>query len=203
MRNKGNVIEVFGTSALRLIIGRISVGRRTLQIVPSTVAGALTMEPDAPLAFFVTWTVYGMHLQGDTRGWRRRQKGNQLPQPRLAEWHRQRLKHDVVLLTEDQRTVIARECQRHCVHRGWHLWTVNARSNHVHVVVTASGFSGKTVRDQLKANCTRGLREEWSVFKDRPVWTVGGDWECINSKDDLEVVIQYASEAQDRMESKK
>ena len=72
----------------------------------------------------------------------------------------------------------------------------------MHVVVTANGYSGKVVRDQLKANCTRGLRERWSVFVDRPVWTVGGDWECINSEEDLDAVSQYAGVAQDRMESK-
>jgi REP element-mobilizing transposase RayT len=112
------------------------------------------------------------------------------------------LKHDVILLSPEQRVIVEQECQRHCDHRGWHLWEVSARSNHVHVVVTAAGYSGKTVRDQLKANCTRGLREQWAVFRDRPVWAVGGDWECINSEDDLETVCLYVREAQDRMEHK-
>jgi hypothetical protein len=158
------------------------------------------VNSDDPIAFFITWTVYGTHLQGDERGWRRRRKGEQLPQLRLAVWRRERLKHDVVLLSPEQRVIVEQECQRHCDHRGWHLWEASARSNHVHVVVTAAGCSGKTVRDQLKANCTRGLREQWAVFRDRPVWTVGGDWECINSEDDLETGCPYVREAQDRME---
>ena len=128
--------------------------------------------------------------------------GAQEPQPRLAQWRRERLKHAVLLLTPEQRATAERECQRHCDHRGWRLWAASARSNHVHAVVTAVGYSGKTVRDQFKANCTRGLREQWSVFRDRPVWTVGGDWECINCEDDLDVVCQYVSQAQDRMEHK-
>jgi hypothetical protein len=66
------------------------------------------------------------------------------------------------------------------------------------MVVTAAGFSGKTVRDQLKANATRGLRAEWPEFCNRPVWTVGGDWECINTEDDLEQVVLYVRDAQDR-----
>ena len=160
------------------------------------------MNDDDPVAYFITWTVYGTHLQGDERGWRRRRKGHQLPQPRLAEWRRDRLKHDMVLLNEEQRTVVEEECQRHCDHRGWRLWEVNARSNHVHAVVTAEGVSGKTVRDQLKANCTRAVRERWSQYSDRPVWTVGGDWVCINSDDELEEVCAYVREAQDRMEFK-
>ena len=154
-----------------------------------------------PLAFFITWTVYGTYLQGDERGWRRRCQGNQLPQPQLAEWHRERLKQNVILLSPNQRKVVEGECQRHCDHRGWRLWEANSRSNHVHVVVTANGCSGQTVRDQLKANCTRGIRQHWEEFRDRNVWTVGGDWECVNSEEDLETVSLYVREAQDRMGS--
>ena len=69
-------------------------------------------------------------------------------------------------------------------------------------VVTAVGFSGATVRDQLKANGTRGLREQGKVFCDRPVWSVGGDWECLNNEVDLETVCISVREAQDRMQFK-
>jgi REP element-mobilizing transposase RayT len=158
------------------------------------------MFADEPIAFFITWTVYASHLQGDVRGWRRRRHGDQLPQPRLAEWRRQRLKHQVMSLSPEQRAVVERESQRHCEHRGWQVWAVNARSTHVHVVVTAAGYSGKTVRDQLKANATRGLRERWQQFCGRPVWTVGGDWVCVNTEDDLEQICLYVRDAQDRMQ---
>jgi hypothetical protein len=158
-----------------------------------------SMLADEPLAFFITWTIYGTHLQGDELGWRRRRHGEQLPQPRLARWRRERLKHDVLLLTSEQRAVVERECQRHCEHRAWRMWAVNVRSTHAHVVVTAAGVSGKTARDQLKANGTRGLREQWSHFIDRPVWTVGGDWVCINTEDDLDQVCLYVHDAQDRL----
>jgi len=156
------------------------------------------MNNGDPIAYFLTWTLYGTHLQGDVRGWRRRRKGEQLPQPRLAQWRRERLQYDVLLLMPDQRDTVQAQCQSHCEHRGWRLWVANARSNHVHAVVTATGYSGATVRDQLKANCTRGLRERWEIFRARPVWTVGGDWQCINDVDELEIAIAYAGEAQDR-----
>src|SRR5437773_452209 len=124
------------------------------------------MLADEPLAFFVTWSVYGSHLQGDERGWRQRRHGEQQPQPRLAEWRRERLQHEVLRLSAEQRSVAERECRRHCEHRGWHLWVIKARSTHVHAVVTAAGYSGKTARDQFKANATRGLRERWPEFID-------------------------------------
>jgi hypothetical protein len=156
------------------------------------------MNADEPLAFFITWTAYGTHLQGDVRGWRRRRKGHQTSQPRLAQWRQERLKYPILLLSLEQRAVVENECHRHCSHRRWRLWEVNARSNHVHAVVTACGYAGDVVRDQLKANCTRGLREQWTEFQDRQVWTTGGDWDCINSDDDLESACLYVRDAQDR-----
>jgi len=66
--------------------------------------------------------------------------------------------------------------------------------------VTAPGYAGKRVRDQLKANGTRGLREHWEIFRDRAVWSELGDWRCVNTDEDLESVILYVNEAQDRME---
>lgn len=151
-----------------------------------------------PLAYFITWTVYGTFLQGDPRWWRKKRKGEQHPQPLLEQWHRDRLKHDVVLLNDDQREIVNAEIVRHCLHRQWKLWAANARTNHVHVVTTAQSVSGKIVRDQLKANCTRGIRENCKLFIHRPVWTVGGDWECLNNEQDLEQAILYVTEAQDR-----
>jgi hypothetical protein len=84
------------------------------------------------------------------------------------------LKHAVILLCPDERTALEQTCCRHCDHRGWRLWDVNARTTHVHVIVSAAG--GRTICDQLKAICTGRLREQWPEFRDRPVWTYGGDW---------------------------
>ena len=71
------------------------------------------MTADGPIAFFITWTVYGTHLQGDARGWKQRRKGNQPPKLRLAEWHRDRLKHPILLLSDKQRATVELECRKH------------------------------------------------------------------------------------------
>lgn len=154
---------------------------------------------DEPVGFFITWTVYGTFLQGDSRWWRKRDAGEHSPQPLLEQWHRDRLNHDVILLNDDHRKTIQSEVEFHCQNRAWKLWVVNPRTNHVHVVVTASGYAGDKVRDQLKANCTRGIVQIDKRFVGRPVWTTKGDVEFLKRDDDLEKVIQYASEAQDRM----
>ncbi|MFC1759200.1 hypothetical protein ACFL2H_10615 [Planctomycetota bacterium] len=154
---------------------------------------------DEPVGYFITWTVYGTFLQGDSRWWRKRNAGEQSAQPLLEQWHRDRLKHDVILLNDDHRKVVDSEIEFHCKKRSWKRWVVNPRTNHVHVVVTASGCSGEKVRDQLKANCTRGIREIDNRFVDRPVWTTKGDVQFLKTDDDLEKAVEYAGEAQDRM----
>ena len=156
-------------------------------------------DDEDPLGFFITWTIYGTWLQGDVRGWRRYRGGYEPLQPRLAEWRRERLLHPIVRLNDNSREIVAAEIESHCQRRRWRLWIANPRSNHVHVVVTAPGVKGSQVRDQLKANCTRGLREVHSRFRGRPVWSRGGDWQCLNSEDDLAAAIEYAGAAQDRM----
>ncbi len=153
---------------------------------------------DDPLAYFITWTVYGTFLQGDSRWWRQRERGSQLPQPLLDQWHRNRLNHDVVLLDSEQREMVETAISRHVVHRNWRLWVANARSNHVHVVVTAPKYKGNKVRDQLKANCTRELRQQNDVFVGRPLWTVGGDWISLYCEEKLENAVVYVGESQDR-----
>ena len=154
---------------------------------------------DEPVGFFITWTVYGTFLQGDVRWWRKKHAGELPPQPFLEQWHRDRLNHPIILLNDNHRNVVKFEIENHCSRRGWKLWIANPRTNHVHVVVTALGYVGETVRDQLKANCTRGLRDMDHRFLDRSVWTCKGDVQFLKTEEDLEVAIDYAGEAQERM----
>ena len=153
---------------------------------------------DEPIGYFLTWTVYGTFLQGDSRWWKTN-AGSSPPQPKLEQWHRDRLKHNIILLNEKHQLIVRTRIVEHCDHRGWKLWVASPRTNHVHVVVTAAGYEGKNVRDQLKANATGALRRYDSIFTDRPVWTTKGDVEFLKSDSDLDQAITYAGEAQERM----
>jgi REP element-mobilizing transposase RayT len=153
---------------------------------------------DKRLGFFITWTVYGTFLPGDSRGWTKYGMGKQLPRPFLADWAKEQLKHSIELLDPTDRACSRLSIEKIGEERGWKIWIANPRSNHVHVVVTAREYAGNQVRDRLKARCTREFRLQASRFCDRPVWTRGGDWKCINTEEDLESCILYAGEVQDR-----
>lgn len=150
------------------------------------------------VAYFITWTTYGTWLPGDARGWRKRHAGEQTSQPLLEKWCRGRMTGETVLLSQHQRCQVANACHSHAKVRGWVLHAINARSNHVHLVVSANN-APEIVRDEFKANATRVLRQDASALVYQRVWTRGGNCEVINGENDLEQVVQYVIEAQDRM----
>ena len=163
-----------------------------------------------PITLFITWTAYGSWLPGDLRGWKHWKKGEQQPQPRLEDWCRDRMKEKTVLLDEQHRILVEEVIREHSQIRGWELHAVSVRSNHVHVAVTVVPKTGnqdyrvadgvKRVRDEFKANATRVLRRCDKPIQNEKVWTKGGDIQFIDSEDDLEQVVIYIMESQDRMD---
>jgi REP element-mobilizing transposase RayT len=151
------------------------------------------------VTYFIIWTTYGTWLPGDARGWRKQKHGNQPPQPLLEAWCRRRMLENPVLLNETQRGKVEAVCRDHARIRQWKLHAVNARSNHVHLVVTANK-GPEVVRDQFKANATRVLREEPEAITHDKLWTRGGDCEIVDGEDELERAVVYVLEAQDRMD---
>ncbi|MFO0914759.1 MAG: hypothetical protein U0795_17505 [Pirellulales bacterium] len=110
------------------------------------------LNADEPIAFFLTWTTYGTWLPGDERGsWHRRQY--QLPNELLRQMAAAEMKESEFQLSQADRDVVERTIARHCAIRAWKLHTVNARSNHVHVVVTAR----VTSRRRFASNSRRGV----------------------------------------------
>jgi REP element-mobilizing transposase RayT len=150
-----------------------------------------------PLAYFLTWTTYGSWLPGDDRGWHGKGEAEIQPaNPLFVEMARSEMKEPEFRLSADQRQIVEATIRDHCRERYWHLHAVNARSNHVHVVVTAAGYQPETVRDQFKAWCTRKLKEAGATRT--RFWTEGGSRRWINREDDLEAAILYVLDAQDR-----
>jgi REP element-mobilizing transposase RayT len=125
---------------------------------------------------------------------------------------------DACRLDDEQRGVVERQIAETCNYRGWHLHAVNCRSNHLHVVVTASQ-APKIVRNQLKAWCTRRLkelevrrqqarRETWGTLTQdgsqgpcevairENWWAERGSQRFINNEDNLEAAILYVRDGQ-------
>ena len=109
-----------------------------------------------PLAYFLTWPTYGIWLPGDD--------GVGRVPPRLATSRSRSQTRGAG--PPDGRCLPSRPgparfveltIADHCRVRGWTLYTVNCRSNHVHVIV-AGDREPKEIREQFKAWCTRRLK---------------------------------------------
>jgi REP element-mobilizing transposase RayT len=157
--------------------------------------------PD-PLAYFLTWATYGTWLPGDERGWIEHRHGWKCEDgPREVE-AALRMTTTACTLEAAERRLVEETIRAHCRRWAWVLHAVNCRSNHVHVVVTAS-LHPDGVRDQLKAWCTRKLKEQ--ACKGRPTdrvrdkwWAERGSRRYLNQADDLEAAILYVRDGQNK-----
>ena len=112
-------------------------------------------------------------------------------------------------LDHEQRRLVETTIADHCRIRGWTLYAVNCRSNHVHVVVAANRGPDQT-REEFKAWCTRRLKEmeqgqlravsahlDTSSAVRQNWWAERGSGLYVNDEEALEAIIHYVREAQD------
>lgn len=176
-----------------------------------------------PLAYFLTWATYGTWLPGDERGWVDYHHGWQEPNPVLEQIAAASLTEDPCVFDPEQRELVEQNIRDHCQIRGWTLHAVNCRTTHLHVIVTANRHPDE-VRDQLKAWCTRKLKElevcrahtnptrqrgsanvaaPTSPTRERGRirthwWAERGSKRYLNDPDSLEAAILYVRDGQDQ-----
>ena len=153
----------------------------------------------APLAYFISCTTYGTWLSGDERGWvEDGTPGIQAPDAAREAAARERMTGPPVRLDEEQRAAVVATIRAHCEIRRWVLHALNARSNHIHVVVTADR-KPEEVMNQFKAWCSRRLNELSDRRGERRPdrwWTVHGSTKWINDEGYLHNAVVYVTEKQ-------
>jgi REP element-mobilizing transposase RayT len=154
-----------------------------------------------PLAYFITWSTYGTWLPGDERGWVEYRRGWHLPDPVRKLEAAAKMTENACRLGPEQRDAVHEQVAETCRFRGWTLHSVNCRSNHLHVVVTATE-SPEMVRSQLKAWCTRKLKNLAEAKAPRGItrenwWAERGSQRYINDEASLEAAIIYVRDLQD------
>lgn len=160
------------------------------------------MPPDDPLAFFLTWSTYGTWLPGDARGWVEYRHGFQLPDPILELESLARMTEGACRLAPHQRRRVHEQVAETCEYKRWVLHAVNCRTNHVHVVLT-SAAAPKIIREQLKAWCTRRLKEQQATAGlpqhelRESWWAERGSIRWVFQETDLAAAIEYVLDQQD------
>ncbi|MCY2931629.1 MAG: transposase [Planctomycetota bacterium] len=154
------------------------------------------------LGYFLTWTTYGTWLPGDARGWidEHRVHGDVVepPNPALEAQARELMKEPPAILDPPSRTIAEEAMRAACEEFGWTIRAMEVRSNHVHVVVTASDSSPGKVMGVMKARATKalnlhpasGARERW--------WTKDGSKRLLTSPAALTAAIRYVENQDQR-----
>ncbi|TWU66687.1 transposase [Crateriforma conspicua] len=150
-----------------------------------------------PIAFFITIANYGTWLPGDERGWVEYQRGWKLPCRPLELEALARMSEEACILNSGQRELVESQIAETCEHREWILHAQNCRSNHLHAVIGAFETAPKKVRQDLKAWCTRRLKRETNSGREN-WWAERGSIRWVFTEEELERVIEYVNDAQDR-----
>ena len=149
-----------------------------------------------PLAYFLTWTTYGTWLPGDDRGWIDGHSAAwhmaiQAPDPLKQAQTRSLMTEPELWLTPSMRPIVEATIEENCRHHGWTLHAASARSNHVHVVVSAGDVRPERVLNTFKAYCTRSLKRLPSMAGRTKWWTEDGSKGYLNTEDSLRQAILY------------
>jgi len=132
-------------------------------------------DTDRPLALLITFRCRGTWLHGDQRGSVDRAH-NRYGSSRLKSdpgWERynaRKLKGEPGYLTAERRRSVEKAIRETCKIRGWLIYALNIRTNHVHIVVAPSGHDPSRVLHALKANATRQMREDGSWSHEYSPW---------------------------------
>lgn len=135
-------------------------------------------ENEFPLAYLLTFRTFGTWLHGDIRrSVGRTRKGPKVrkqipPNVPLEEAMRAEMNAPPVILTRSQRSSVEGTVREVCENRGYGFHAVNARTNHVHSVVSAQ-TKPEPIVNSLKAYSTRNLRNAKLFPPNSRIWSRG------------------------------
>src|SRR6185436_911811 len=159
-------------------------------------------DTDVPIGFLITFRTYGTWLHGDARGSTDRchHMYNSPHIPRNDRWrvHNQRqLVSTPLILNPTQRDTVASALREVCDHRGWTLHALNARTNHIHAVVSIGPIKPERALNAFKTYSTRRLREKGQWVKPHSPWADKGSNRYLWTERSLGLAIDYVLYGQD------
>jgi REP element-mobilizing transposase RayT len=154
-----------------------------------------------PLAYFISFRTYGTWLHGDERGSVDRdtnQFNTPFVEPNEAKRssEQERMSGPPIQLTPAQREVVANTITEVAHHRHWLIHTLNVRTNHVHIIVSAPNTTPEKVMNDLKAYATRRLREANLLPADTKLWSRHGSTPHLYDHPALLSAIHYVANLQ-------
>jgi len=154
-----------------------------------------------PLAFLITFRCYGTWLHGHERGSVDRDHNEygsaRLPESRgRSNYVRKILIGSPVRLDTRRRNSVAKAIRETCKVRGWTLYALNVRTNHVHVVVGIGFARPEQPLTAFKANATRQMRADGCWTHGHSPWVAKGSKRYLWTEDHMLKAIDYVVNSQ-------
>lgn len=158
-------------------------------------------DTDIPLGYLITFRCYGTWLHGDERGsidrFHNRYKAPYLPpSDRRKILADRQLKSVPITLNASQRQTVEAAIHEVCDHREWSLHALNARTNHVHAVVSTGKDKPERALNAFKAYATRRMREEGNWQETHSPWADRGSKRHLWNERSMALAIDYVLNGQ-------
>lgn len=161
-------------------------------------------ENQFPIAYLITFRTYGTWLHGDERTSTRRKRlprtYTKIIEPNVPLHERMHEKMDgpPMVLDRQQRKAVRDAIMELCKQRGYRLFALNVRTNHVHAVIGVWA-KPERVADALKAFATRRLRELGLIGSSDRIWSRGRSRRYLWKARHVEAAVDYVLYCQSDM----
>jgi REP element-mobilizing transposase RayT len=153
-----------------------------------------------PLGYLITFRAYGTWLHGRAGSVDRFHHSYGSPtlpaDGARYRYNRRALLQPPVTLGARERTLVQEAIRETCEVRQWRSWAINARTNHVHAVVTTN-CNPERALSAFKANATRKLKEAKCWQSERSPWAYRGSRRYLWTEEALYDAIEYVLHDQD------
>lgn len=159
-------------------------------------------DNEFPLAYLITIRTYGTWLHGDARDSVDRHGKNIYGTKRIAgnlnlkEKMLGGRKESAFLFDKGQREFVEKTIKEVCSYKDYFLHAINARSNHVHMVVSAQNPPEKIINN-FKTYVTRNLRQNNLIGLESRIWSRGGSRRYLWKQRHVDLAIDYVLYCQD------
>ncbi|MCO6512327.1 MAG: transposase [Aridibacter famidurans] len=149
-----------------------------------------------PEAFFITFRTDGTWFHGDERGSVNRRGKNRVGEPGirpskgLRDHEEEMLNARPMRLDHPRRKAVETAIRGVCSHRGYLIHTINVRTNHIHIVVSATR-KPETVMNEFKSYATRELRKRNLIDRSRRVWARHGSTRYLWTEESVDEAVDY------------
>lgn len=94
-----------------------------------------------------------------------------------------------------ERRIVEDAIRKVCEFRGYRLYALNVRTNHVHLVV-GNGGKVERIMDSFKAYSTKALRAANCIGKDSKPWSRHGSTRYLWTERHIELAVEYVVNGQ-------